>query len=71
MTMVLWGWRNGERWVWWTLLLSGIAGLSPALIVHMAIDYTDFVHLAPAYLAFVMTTASLLLSYRWLVKEAR
>jgi len=47
--------------------LMGVAGFGTAIGVHPAIGYTDFVHLAPAYLGallFVGTTARLVLEYR-------
>jgi hypothetical protein len=68
-TMVLWGWRDGERWVWWTLLLSSLVGFGSAVAVHLAVGYTDALHLAPVYLAIVMTTACLALSRRWLTRR--
>jgi dihydroorotate dehydrogenase len=44
----LWGWRRGERWLWWTYLLGGGAAYAAALGVHLAVGYTDFKHLLPA-----------------------
>jgi hypothetical protein len=38
--------------------VMGIAGFGAALGVHPAIGYTDFVHLAPAYLGFIMFVAT-------------
>jgi hypothetical protein len=66
-TMVLWGWRDGERWVWWTLLLSSLVGFGPAIAVHHLVGYTNFFHLLPVYLAMVMTTTALALSRRWML----
>ncbi|MDF2629692.1 MAG: dihydroorotate dehydrogenase [Symbiobacteriaceae bacterium] len=37
------GIRPGARWLWWTLLLSGVACFGPALWTHLAIGYTDFI----------------------------
>jgi hypothetical protein len=69
-TMVLWGWRDGERWVWWTLLLSSAVGFGSALAVHLSVGHTDAVHLAPVYLAIAMTTACLILSRPWRTSRA-
>lgn len=52
----MWGWRPGQRWVWWCLLLGCSIGTVPVLVVHVAIGYTHFEHLAPVY-AFVVATA--------------
>jgi hypothetical protein len=70
-TMVLWGWRDGERWVWWTLLSASFVGFGSAVAVHMAVGYTDVLHLAPVYLAIVMTAACLTLSRRWLTTRTK
>ncbi|MFC9998893.1 hypothetical protein [Nocardia sp. NPDC127526] len=45
----LWGWRQGEAWVFWSLLGAGLAGSASALIVHFVIHYTAFIHLLPVY----------------------
>ncbi|MCU7725699.1 hypothetical protein ODJ79_18375 [Actinoplanes sp. KI2] len=57
-----WGWRRGEAWVWWALALAAAAGFGPAIAVHIAIGYTDLVHLAPVYLGVLLTTAALVLA---------
>src|SRR5262245_12663309 len=45
----LWGFRRGERWLWWMYLL----GLGPAYVcaigVHYAVGYTHIGHLLPAF----------------------
>jgi hypothetical protein len=61
-----WGWRRGEAWVFWTLAAAGAAGFLPVVVVHGAIHYTDFIHLAPVYLGIVMTTTGLLLARPYL-----
>lgn len=57
-----WGWRAGERWVWWTLLAASAAGFLPAVIVHATIGYTDVLHLAPVLVGIVLTVVSLVLA---------
>lgn len=64
--LAAWGWRRGERWVWWTLLLAAHAGFGPAIVVHWAIGYTSFEHLAPVYLGVLLTTVSLTLARPYL-----
>ncbi|MGY4644426.1 hypothetical protein [Cellulomonas sp. URHB0016] len=54
-----WGWRAGERWVWWTLALSSAAGFLPAVVVHVVIGYTDVLHLAPVLVGVVLTASAL------------
>jgi len=57
-----WGWRRGERWVWWTLALAAVAGFGPAAVVHALIHYTSFEHVLPVYLGIGLTTAALTLA---------
>jgi hypothetical protein len=45
----LWGFRIGERWLWWALLLGGLSGYVVTIIVHIAVGYTHLGHLAPAF----------------------
>jgi drug/metabolite transporter (DMT)-like permease len=60
----LWGWRRGQRWLWWCLLLGCASATVPVLVVHFAIGYTHLVHLAPVYLLVVAVAAALALSRR-------
>lgn len=62
----LYGFRQGNRWVWWTLLLGGLPGFIAVMGIHLGIGYTDFVHLCPAYIALVMFAIGLFLSYEYL-----
>jgi len=61
-----WGWRSGESWVWWTLLLTAVAGFGPTLVIHFRIHYTDLSHLAPVYLGVVLTAIALTLARPYL-----
>jgi hypothetical protein len=61
-----WGWRRGEAWVFWTLAAAAAAGFLPAAVVHGAIHYTDFIHLAPVYLGIALTATGLLLARPYL-----
>lgn len=67
----LWGWRRGERWVWWSLLIGCAAGTAPALAVHLAIGYTTFEHLLPVYILVVVTTLALSLSQPYLTARSQ
>jgi dihydroorotate dehydrogenase len=62
----LWGFRQGERWIWWTLLLAGLPGFLSGIGIHFAVGYTDFWHLLPAYLAAYLFLLGLLLTYPYL-----
>ncbi|MFD1738963.1 dihydroorotate dehydrogenase [Bacillus salitolerans] len=50
----LWGIRQGEKWIWWTLTLGAIPAFLSGLITHYVIGYTDFGHLQPAYFALLL-----------------
>lgn len=65
-----WGWRRGEAWVFWTLAAAAAAGFLPAAVVHGAIHYTDFIHLAPVYVGIAMTGTGLLLAHPYLCARA-
>ncbi|MGW6569416.1 hypothetical protein [Streptomyces sp. NPDC054975] len=61
-----WGWRRGEAWVFWSLATAAAFGFLPAVVVHGAIHYTDFLHLAPVYFGILTTTTGLLLARPYL-----
>lgn len=65
----LYGFRQGNRWVWWTLFLGGLPGFLAVIGIHFAIGYTHFVHLLPAYIAIVMYVVGLVCSYDYLANE--
>lgn len=67
----LYGFREGARWVWWTLLLGGLPGFIAVMGIHVGIGYTDFVHLCPAYIAVAMFVSGLFLSYDYLCGKHR
>jgi hypothetical protein len=62
----LWGFRQGQAWLWWALLGSGLSAYVPTLTVHFAVGYTDPGHLAPAFAGFFLFLAGLALSYPYL-----
>ncbi len=53
-----------SRSLWWTLLLAGLSGFGPAIVVHPAVGYDDVVHLAPAVLGAALYLLGLLLTFR-------
>ncbi|MFE3196036.1 hypothetical protein ACFXHA_44045 [Nocardia sp. NPDC059240] len=67
MLLGLWGWRQGEAWVWWTLAGAAFAGSAAALTVHLAIHYTAFIHLLPVYFGTALLATALALSRSYLL----
>ena len=65
----MWGWRRGESWVWWSLLLAAAAGFLPAVVVHWSIGYTDLLHLGPMYAAIGVTATALGLARPYLCAQ--
>lgn len=62
LTLSLWGFHQGERWVWYTLFIGGIPAFSAGLLTHFLIGYTIFIHLLPAYFALFLYLIGLVLS---------
>jgi hypothetical protein len=65
----LWGWRRGECWLWWTYLLAGGPAYVAAVGVHLAVGYTDFWHLTPAFGGSLLLAAGLGLAYPYLCER--
>lgn len=63
----LWGFRPGERWLWWAMFVSGVPSYVAALWTHLAIGYTDFIHLLPVYVALAVFLTALALSRPYLM----
>jgi len=61
-----WGFRCGRRWLWWTLLLSGGTAFLSAVGIHLAVGYTDPLHLAPAIGGAAWFGVALRLCREWL-----
>ncbi|WP_229263885.1 beta/alpha barrel domain-containing protein [Cohnella cholangitidis] len=69
LVLALWGLQQYQRWLWWTLLAGGSPAFIAGLSVHYHIRYTDFLHLLPAYFAFALYIAGLILLYPYLMKN--
>jgi hypothetical protein len=67
LTLAMWGWREGERSTWWSLLASSTLGFGAALVIHFNVGYTDALHLLPAYLGVALIGTALLLSREWML----
>lgn len=57
----LWGFRQGNAWLWWALFTGGVVAYLATIFVHWHVGYTDLKHLLPAYggLAILLTGSSL------------
>ncbi|MBM7606156.1 dihydroorotate dehydrogenase [Metabacillus crassostreae] len=64
----LWGFHEGDRWVWWSMLIGGLPAFLSGIIIHYVIGYTTFIHLLPAYIASGLYVFGLLFSYSFLMK---
>jgi dihydroorotate dehydrogenase len=62
----LWGFRRGERWLWWTLLAAGLSGYGAAIGVHYVVGYHSPFHLAPAFAGLALFGGSMALSFPYL-----
>ncbi len=69
LMLSLWGFHQGNRWVWWTYLLGGLPAFIAGIYIHFAIGYTNFIHLLPAYFALFLFFLGLVLSYRFFHKQ--
>lgn len=68
---VLWGFRNGSAWLWWSLLVSGCAAYAAALGVHYGVGYLSLVHLLPVFGGLGLLLVGLGLSRTWLCGPLR
>jgi len=64
--VALWGFRRGNGWVWWTLLLAGIPGYACAIGVHYVVGYENLWHLTPAFAGLAVFVTAQALSYPYL-----
>lgn len=69
LIIALWGIGQGERWLWWTLLLGGAPGFYAGFSVHYGIGYTDFIHLLPAVFALFLYIAGLILLFPYMMRK--
>jgi dihydroorotate dehydrogenase len=66
LTPVLWGFRNGSAWLWWSLLVAGVSAYAAALGIHLTVGYTSLVHLLPVFGGLGILLLGLGLSYTYL-----
>lgn len=71
LAVAWYGTRPGGRALWWALAVAGTALWAGAIASHPVIGYTDFFHLAPAYLGALGWAALLAVLRRPLADERR
>lgn len=69
LMLALWGIREGERWVWWTFTIGAIPAFAAGILTHFFINYTDFIHLLPAYFALVLYVIGVIATAPFLFKK--
>lgn len=63
---VLWGYRRGTSWLWWTMLIAGIAAYFAAIAIHYLVGYTHLLHLLPAFAGIILFLVGMALSFPYL-----
>ena len=71
LCLSLWGFRAGERWLWYTLLFGALPAFVAGIGTHFAIGYTSFIHLMPLYFLCVIYLLGLALSYSYLTQRKK
>ncbi|URN95737.1 MAG: dihydroorotate dehydrogenase [Candidatus Pristimantibacillus lignocellulolyticus] len=66
LMLSLWGFRQGERWIWNTLAIGALPAFITGIGTHIYIGYTTFIHLLPVYFLVILYLVGLVLSYRYL-----
>ena len=62
----IWGFRRGQFWLWWALMLAGNVAYVPTILVHWIVGYDSLHHLLPAYGGLAWLWAGGLASYSYL-----
>ncbi|KON90078.1 dihydroorotate dehydrogenase [Sporosarcina globispora] len=70
LMLALWGIREGERWVWWTFTIGAIPAFAAGILTHFIINYTDFIHLLPAYFALFLYVVGVIMTAPFLLKKS-
>lgn len=63
----LWGFRRGQSWLWWALMIGGSIAYLCTILVHWAVGYNSLKHLLPAYGGLAWLWVGAALSYSHLV----
>ena len=65
----LWGYRRGQTWLWWGLILGGNIAYVATALVHMHVGYTSHKHLIPVYGGLALLWLGALFSYPYLCQR--
>ncbi|HWN71292.1 MAG TPA: hypothetical protein VNM90_26825, partial [Haliangium sp.] len=71
LVTALWGFRRGERWLWWTLAVGGFPAYLATLWIHHDIQYTDLLHLSPVFIGLALHIAGLVMTSAFLRSAQR
>lgn len=63
----LWGYRAGEKWLWWLVAIGALPAFAAGIGTHFAIGYTTFFHLLPLYALVIIYLVGLVLSFDYLM----
>ncbi|TDE15762.1 hypothetical protein [Jiangella asiatica] len=58
------GVQNGQRWAWWTAVVTAVLAVGVALPAHYPNDFDTIEHLGPIYLAVAIFVVGALLTLR-------
>jgi hypothetical protein len=67
----LWGFRRGQAWLWWALMLAGSIAYISTMLVHWTVGYHSLKHLLPAYGGLAWLWVAGMSSYWFLVARDR
>jgi hypothetical protein len=71
MLPALWGFRRGQAWLWWALMLAGNIAYLSTFLVHWGVGYHSLKHLIPVYGGLGGLWAGGIASYWFLVARDR
>lgn len=64
----MWGFRHGQAWLWWALMIAGNLAYLSTIGIHWAVGYHSLWHLIPAYGGFALLWFGGLMSYPFMVR---
>ena len=65
----LWGFRRGQAWLWWSLVVAGHIAYVATIGVHWHVGYLSLEHLIPAYAGLLLLWIGGALSYPYLCQR--
>ncbi len=67
---LLWCYRRGARWVWFSIFGLGFPAYGAAIGIHLWVGYNDWHHIVPALVGLCLWIAGLVLSRGYLLQKA-